>query len=105
MEDAARMRSCACYVEVLDTSTWVPGVEGYDGDIYRVKGVYSSNGKITCTLKLDKTPIKYLEFSPDHMWPDDPKRLFNAVTEKWTKYRIKSIILDANAIKRAAKPA
>ncbi len=64
-------------------------------DEFKCKGKYQSDGTVLCTVG-----DRELALDPKDLHPEDPKRLYIVETGKWSRFEIKSIILDSNHIRK-----
>jgi hypothetical protein len=64
-----------------------------DDEEYTCAGQYWGTG-----YTLVKYRGRELAFDPDNMHAKDPKRLFIVRTSEWSRFRIRSIILDSKSI-------
>lgn len=60
------------------------------------QGRYYGDGRVAVKYKKS-----WLGVDPDEYHPDDPKRLFIVKTGEWSRFRIRSVILDSKAIRRS----
>lgn len=80
-----KVPSCPANVTILDQ----------DGNEYLCLGRYYGDGRILAAHE-----GKRLLVDPANYREDDPKRMFDYDRLKWTRYRVKSVILDAAAIRK-----
>jgi hypothetical protein len=62
---------------------------------YTCKGRYYGDGRIICEHN-----NRLLMVDPSCYNDEDPKRLFDCDKDTWTKYRIKSVLLDSRFIRK-----
>jgi|GEM_PF-4091578 len=80
------MKSCPANVTLIDkTGT----------DEIECKGRYYADGR----LLVEVGPRQML-YDPQHPFPEDAKRLYLLDTEKWSRFCIKSILLDPKYIRK-----
>ncbi len=70
-------------------------IEDRDGNEFICLGRYYGDGRIICTHN-----ERLLMCDPSCYHDDDPKRLFYHDKDTWSKYRIKSVILDSRFIRK-----
>lgn len=70
-------------------------IEDRDGNEFRCLGRYYGNGRILCSYN-----ERLLMCDPECYHEDDPKRLFDYDKDVWTRYRIKSVILESTFIRK-----
>lgn len=68
--------------------------EDYDEE-YICTGQYYGTGYILVIYR-----GRELAFDPDSFHPKDPKRLFIVRSGEWSRFRVRSIILDSKAIRK-----
>lgn len=73
-----------------------------DSCIYRGNGVYYGNGRVVFTVTVPAGKLT-LEIDPECFNEDDPKRCIRVDKECWSKYRVRSIIIDSRAVLKKAK--
>jgi len=66
-----------------------------DGNEFRCKGRYYGDGRV-----LVEHEGRLLMCDPSCFHDDDPKRLFDYHKDRWTKYRISSILLVSTFIRK-----
>lgn len=69
-----------------------------DKEEYVCAGQYYGTGFIIVTYK-----GRELAFDPTDFHPKDPKRLYIVKSETWSRFRVRSIILDSKSILKTGK--
>ncbi len=80
------MKSCPANIVLIDKN----GREEFE-----CTGRYYSDGRL-----LVDVGTRQLLYDPQHLCPEDSKRLFLLDTEKWSKFEVKSILLDPKYIRK-----
>ena len=70
--------------------------------IYRGIGVYYGNGRLIFTAVVPEGKIEY-EIDPECFNEEDPKRCIRVDNNKWSRYRLRSSIVDSRAFLKALK--
>jgi hypothetical protein len=84
------MQSCKAIVTVYNKDDQT--------DSYELNGVYYGDGRVECL----KEGIP-LAIDPDVYNDDDPKRMFRPDTNRWTRWIVRSLVLDPKALKKEVK--
>lgn len=80
------MKSCPANIVLIDkTGT----------DEIECKGKYYADGRLFC-----KIGTRELYYDPQYPYSKDPKRLLLIDTEKWSRFCVKSVILDPKHIRK-----
>jgi hypothetical protein len=69
-----------------------------ENEEYVCRGQYYGDGRVAARYK-----EHWLAVDPDSYHSDDPKRLFIVKSGEWSRFRIRSVILDSKAIRRKAE--
>jgi hypothetical protein len=80
------MKSCPANVVIIDK---------YGKEEFECKGRYYADGRLLCQVG-----ERQMLYDPQHPYDEDLKRLFLIDTEKWSKFCIKSVILDSRYIRK-----
>lgn len=80
-----------------DAEIVITDINDYDEE-YACKGRYYGDGRIL--VRYNKS---WLGVDPECYHPDDPKRLFIVKSGNWSRFRIRSVLLNSKAILKRAK--
>ncbi len=73
-----------------------------DPCVYSGTGVYYGDGRLVFTVKVPEGKLE-LEIDPACFNDEDPKRCIRTDKEQWSKYRVRSTVVDSRAVLKAAK--
>jgi hypothetical protein len=76
--------------------------ETRDTHIYGGTGVYYGDGRIVFTATVPEGKIEY-EIDPERFNEEDPKRCIRVDNNKWSRYRLRSSLVDSRVFLKMQK--